>query len=255
MHERLMLTSDGDMYEEMRETWRSAQIVTDRRRFPNGAVNVVAFAEPMEDTEMIRHIIEGRLDGGRICGPRLYDVVPESSRHYLENKQSMIKSKAEFENTDPPPAAYWDPVLKWNRAKRLLLFARLLEIGLLRPRLKGTAKHFLGIFFVNKKGKRQKRLILDARAVNWSFVSPPSVNLCSSEAMARIEVCSPEDVEEGVRPGILASRVSSPAWGQVTSETVSIATSQTMSSLPTSGWTLCLRANSLFLAAAWKGAL
>ena len=46
LHERLMLwvvepdrfvvlTPDGDMYEEMRETWRSAQIVTGRRRFPN----------------------------------------------------------------------------------------------------------------------------------------------------------------------------------------------------------------------------
>ena len=29
------------------------------------------------------------------------------------------------------------------------------------------------------------------------FVSPPSVNLCSSEAMARIEVSLPEHVEEG----------------------------------------------------------
>ena len=81
------------------------------------------------------------------------------------------------------------------------LFARLLEIGLLRPRPKGTAKYFLGIFFVNKKDKKQKRLILDARIVNWAFVSPPGVSLCSSEGMARIEVCQPEHVEEG-----------SPAW-------------------------------------------
>ena len=43
------------------------------------------------------------------------------------------------------------------------LFASLLEIGLLRPRPKGTAKYVLGIFFVNKKDKKQKRLILDAR--------------------------------------------------------------------------------------------
>ena len=34
--------------------------------------------------------------------PRSYDVVPESSRHYLDGMQSMIKSKAELENTDPP---------------------------------------------------------------------------------------------------------------------------------------------------------
>ena len=49
----------------------------------------------------------------------------------------------------------------------------------------------------NKKGKKQKRLILDARIVNWLFVSPPGVSLCSSEAKARIEVCLPEHVEEG----------------------------------------------------------
>ena len=45
------------------------------------------------------------------------------------------------------------------------LFARLLEIGLLRPRPKETAKYLLGIFFVNKKDKKQKRLILDSRIV------------------------------------------------------------------------------------------
>ena len=53
----------------------------------------------------------------------------------------------------------------------------------------------------NKKGKKQKRLILDARIVNWSFVSPPGVNLCSFVGVARIEVRLPEHVEEG-----------SPAW-------------------------------------------
>ena len=129
--------------------------------------------------------------------PRLYNFVLESSRHYLVNVQSMVKSKVEVENIDLPSSAYWDPVLKRNRSKRLQLFARLLEIGLLRPRLKGAAKHFLGIFFVNKNGKKQKRLILDARIKSWSFVSPTSVNLWSSEATARIDVCLPEHVEEG----------------------------------------------------------
>ena len=69
-------------------------------------------------------------------------------------------------------------------------------MGLLRPRPKGTAKYVLGIFFVNKKGKKQKRVI---RTVNWEFVSPPGVSLCSSESTARIEVCLPDHVE-------------SPAW-------------------------------------------
>ena len=52
-------------------------------------------------------------------------------------------------------------------------------------------------FFVNKKAKKQERLILDARIVNWAFVSLPGVSLCSSEGMARIEVCLTNHVEEG----------------------------------------------------------
>ena len=80
---------------------------------------------------------------GSLSGcPRLCDVVLESLRHYLENIQSMIESKAESENMLPPPVACWDPALKRNRAKRMKLFARLLKIGLLRPRPKGTAKYF-----------------------------------------------------------------------------------------------------------------
>ena len=114
----------------------------------------------------------------------------------------MIKSKAELDGMEPPPDACRDPVLKRNRAKRLQLFTRMLVIGVLQHRLKGIAKHSLEIFFVNKKEKKKKkkkkkRLILDARVVNWAFVSPPSVNLCSSEAMSRIEVSLPEHVEEG----------------------------------------------------------
>ena len=104
--------------------------------------------------------------------PRLSDVVPESLRHYLENIQSMTKNKAEIENLQPLTAANWDPVLKRIRAKRMKLLARLLGIGLLRPRPMGTANYFLGVFFVDKKDKKQKRLILDARLVNWAFVSP-----------------------------------------------------------------------------------
>ena len=38
--------------------------------------------------------------------PRLYDVVRESSRHHLENMQSMIKNKNELENT---PGAQEEP--------------------------------------------------------------------------------------------------------------------------------------------------
>ena len=33
--------------------------------------------------------------------------------------------------------------------------------------------------------------------MNWAFVSPPGVSLCSSEGVARIEVCLPNLVEDG----------------------------------------------------------
>ena len=51
------------------------------------------------------------------------------------------------------------PAIKRNRTKMLQLFTRLLEVGLLRPRPKGTPKLCSRIFFVNK-GEKQKNLIL-----------------------------------------------------------------------------------------------
>ena len=59
------------------------------------------------------------------------DVVPESLRHYLENIQIMIKSKAELENVQPHPAACWDPVHKRNRAHAFWRTAKYEESSLL----------------------------------------------------------------------------------------------------------------------------
>ena len=65
--------------------------------------------------------------------PHLCDVVPESLRHYLENIQSTRKTMAVLENMQAPPAAYWDQVLKGNRAKRM---RRLDFFGLVRRGLR-----------------------------------------------------------------------------------------------------------------------
>ena len=57
LHERLLLwviepdrfvvlTPDGDMYEEMPDTWLAAQVMTGRRHFPIEPANVVAFTDP-----------------------------------------------------------------------------------------------------------------------------------------------------------------------------------------------------------------
>ena len=74
LHERLLLwviepdrlvvlTPDGDMHEEMRDTWLTAPVMTGRRHFPIGHANVVAFTDPLEDAEMLQHVTEGRLEG------------------------------------------------------------------------------------------------------------------------------------------------------------------------------------------------
>ena len=99
MHERRMLwvveadrfevlAPDGDIYEEMRETWRSAQIMTDRRRFPDGPAKVVASGDPVEDTEMIRHIAEERLEGERICAA---DFPHTQCRAYLLLQIAVVR--------------------------------------------------------------------------------------------------------------------------------------------------------------------
>ena len=86
----VVLTPDGDMYEEVRETWRSAQIMTGRRRFPEGPANVVPFTDPMEDTEMIRHITEGRLEGERICAAE--SLTPGAGRCSHFNWSGEVKA-------------------------------------------------------------------------------------------------------------------------------------------------------------------
>ena len=77
LHERLLLwviepdrfvvlTPEGDMYEEMRDTWLTAQVMTGRRHFSMGPANVVAFTDSLEDAEMRHHTTEGRLEADRI---------------------------------------------------------------------------------------------------------------------------------------------------------------------------------------------
>ena len=81
---------------------------------------------------------------------------------------------------------YTDPGLKKNM-KRFSAFIRsLLEIGLLgwcwQP------EEVVGCFFVWKKCKVKRRLIVDARASNQHFKAPPSVALASVETLTRIEM-------------------------------------------------------------------
>ena len=95
------------------------------------------------------------------------------------------------------PRPYWDVVLSRNRRKLLSLYRHLLKIGLVTIACPGSAVETLGIFFVKKTGKEQDRLILDCRRINRLFVNPPGVELCSSEALARLEIQLPDNVLPG----------------------------------------------------------
>ena len=60
---RQVLTSDGDLDDETRETWQTAQIMTGRDHYPNGEPNIVAVEDVLDDEEMVRFFNNGRLEG------------------------------------------------------------------------------------------------------------------------------------------------------------------------------------------------
>ena len=83
------------------------------------------------------------------------------------------------------PGCHSDPVLLSQPRAYARLVKRCLNIRLVSlTDLQHEAE--LGIFFVHKKGGRQ-RLILDCRRTNARFVRPPGVELLSSYGLGKIE--------------------------------------------------------------------
>ena len=78
----------------------------------------------------------------------------------------------------------WTQFLSHRRPAYVGLVKRLLKVGLVR--LSTSCRCQVGIFFVKKKGDRQ-RLILDCRPANRLFRSPPGVDLVSGDGFSRIE--------------------------------------------------------------------
>ena len=85
--------------------------------------------------------------------------------------------------------------MRSNKKNYRLLIQKLHSIGYLR--FTQSPKAHAGMFFVHKSDKKKIRLIVDARPANQIFRSPPSVQLCTSEGFARIEV----EVPSHIRPG------------------------------------------------------
>ena len=94
---------------------------------------------------------------------------------------------------------------------------------------------------------KQKRLLLDARIVNWAFVSPPGVSFVLPELWLELRCVCLGMWKREVQLRTQPSRASSSVLDWVTSRTVFTATFWTMSSPPILGWTLCSQVSSRFL--------
>ena len=124
--------------------------------------------------------------------PEVADLLPEEARQYLKSPELMVREDVPQEGLIKP---YWDPLLRSNKKNYRLLIQKLHSIRYLR--FTQSPKAHAGMFFVHKSDKKKIRLIVDARPANQIFRSPPSVQLCTSEGFARIEV----EVPSHIRPG------------------------------------------------------
>lgn len=123
--------------------------------------------------------------------PCVEDLLPEEARQYLESPELMVRDEPPEDLIKP----YWDPALKSSRKNYRCLMQRLHKIGYLRYTFKPLAR--AGMFFVHKSDRKKIRLIVDARPANQLFHSPPSVQLCTSEGFARIEIEVPSHILPG----------------------------------------------------------
>jgi len=101
---------------------------------------------------------------------------------------TMLRSQREVDQLvalNGRPNTYMDPVLKNNPKKYALFVRRCHAIGILDFTLQ--CKSELGIFFVKKKHNKL-RMILDCRATNLLFKTPPPTSLVTGEGLGKIEV-------------------------------------------------------------------
>ncbi|CAK0790584.1 unnamed protein product, partial [Prorocentrum cordatum] len=118
--------------------------------------------------------------------PRVVDLLPEVEQIQLKDFEShTMRSPQEADEINArcgPVRPCMDPVLRRKRPAYIGLVKRLLKLGL--ARLSTARRCQVDIFFVKKKGDRQ-RLILDRRPANRPFRSPPGVDRVSSDGLSR----------------------------------------------------------------------
>ena len=110
--------------------------------------------------------------------------------------ERMMNSPQEVERLqrEYPVTTYMDRVLSRRRGRYLEPVRGLLARGLVRLLDPARVRARVGLFFVEKRGKSQSRLIIDARASNQFFRPPPTVRLISSEGLSRLEAGGASDV-------------------------------------------------------------
>ena len=62
----VVLTPDGDMYDERLRDHATVMIMTGRLNYPDGVINVVAFEAALENADLADYITQGRLEAERI---------------------------------------------------------------------------------------------------------------------------------------------------------------------------------------------
>jgi len=121
--------------------------------------------------------------------PYITDLLGEGDRQLLEvAAEPLLRSADDAEEhlKYAPDRPYQDPVLSRQRRHYVRFIRRLDRLGMLRWRRDRIES--IGLFFVYKKDKVQRRMILDARRSNCHFGTPPGVDLLTSEGLGDIEI-------------------------------------------------------------------
>jgi len=130
------------------------------------------------------------------------ELAPLEARSYLEHFESLVeRSPQELEalrQADDLVKPHWDERLKQSKVRRMELYKRLFDCGLLTFRRREKAR--VGIFTVKKKGNRQgntQRLIVDCRQANHLMRRPPTTRLATPSGLAMLDLTEESLVDAG----------------------------------------------------------
>ncbi|CAK0908464.1 unnamed protein product, partial [Prorocentrum cordatum] len=122
-------------------------------------------------------------------------VTGRALEYLVEAEEQMIRADAEAQldrETNGEIKIYTDPLLAHSRRRYSTFVKDLRRKGLVG--FSREPKEFVGVFFVWKKERASMWMALDCRRSNQRFVTPPGVELLSTEGLGRIE-CEAEQAD------------------------------------------------------------